>query len=374
MRTISSGKNTDSFTLHDVTRMREFYLRSESPLSNVDPYIFFTLANNVFPSLRSIGELVRGWDKVTRLRNCFRVSDENCFSSERYISDQNKFGMIQTLVMVARNLMVEFTVENGSPTAKVLYSHETNQEMLSEVCDLLKDSIQKSDLPHIGFLSINSCFGIQLTNIEIEQQFIDLDALYNNDLKQVNETITEKLNKQNGKGVVLLHGLPGTGKTTYIRHLANKVRKQLIYIPIEVAQRISAPDFISFLSDHKDSVLILEDSESLLKSREDGENLTVAGLLNLSDGLLSDALHMQIVCTFNTSIIRLDKALLRKGRTIARYEFRPLSIEKSARLAASIGINEKIDRPMTLAEIFNYKDEDISIRENRKIGFRPLKQ
>ena len=131
----------------------------------------------------------------------------------------------------------------------------------------------------------------------------------------------------------MLHGLPGTGKTTYIRHLATLIKKQLIFVPFEVAHRISSPDFISFMIDHKESVLIIEDAESLLKTREDGENLSVASLLNLSDGLLSDALHMQLVCTFNTNISRVDKALLRKGRAIARYEFKPLSIEKSTRLA-----------------------------------------
>ena len=362
-------KSSSPFTLHNVTGMSEFYLRSEFSLSNADPYIFFTLANRVFPSSRSICNLNRGSDKVIRLRKRYGIGDENCFSSERYIPDQDGYGGMQTLVMVDRHLLVEFTVENGSPMAKVLFSHETDRAMLREVCDMIKESIQKCEVPHIGLLTIDGPYGTHLTNIDIDQPVIDLDAMYNDDLVSVNETIVARLNEPKGKGVVLLHGIPGTGKTTYIRHLATKVKKQMIFVPFEVAHRISSPDFISFMIEHKESVLILEDAESLLKTREDGENLSVASLLNLSDGLLSDALHMQLVCTFNTNISRLDKALLRKGRAIARYEFKPLSIKKSTRLAASIGIMDAIDRPMTLAEIFNIKDVDYSVQKTKKIGF-----
>jgi len=60
----------------------------------------------------------------------------------------------------------------------------------------------------------------------------------------------------------------------------------------------------------------------------------MANLLNLSDGLLSDCLHMQLISTFNTDIARLDKALLRKGRVIARYEFKPLTVEDSSILTS----------------------------------------
>jgi hypothetical protein len=86
-------------------------------------------------------------------------------------------------------------------------------------------------------------------------------------------------------------------------------------------------------------------------------------------GLLSDCLHMQLICTFNNDITRLDKALLRKGRIIARYEFKPLAIEKTRRLACSIGITDIINRPMTHAEIFHLSDSDYTLKTGKKIGF-----
>ena len=107
----------------------------------------------------------------------------------------------------------------------------------------------------------------------------------------------------------------------------------------------------------------------LLKSRESENNLSVASLLNISDGLLSDALYVQLICTFNTDIAQLDKALLRKGRIIVRYEFGPLSIEKSRKLTASLGFDYPVNNPMTLAEIFNYQDTDFTRNKDQRIGF-----
>ena len=98
-------------------------------------------------------------------------------------------------------------------------------------------------------------------------------------------------------------------------------------------------------------------------------NLSVANLLNLSDGLLSDCLHMQLICTFNTDVAHIDKALLRKGRIIARYEFRKLPVEKCSAIAEKLGSTRKIDHPMTLAEIFHLEDGDYSVNKRQAIGF-----
>ena len=43
----------------------------------------------------------------------------------------------------------------------------------------------------------------------------------------------------------------------------------------------------------------------------------MSDLLNISDGLLADFLHVQVICTFNHPLSMVDSALLRKGRLIA---------------------------------------------------------
>src|SRR5277367_202394 len=77
-------------------------------------------------------------------------------------------------------------------------------------------------------------------------------------------------------------------------------------------------------------------------------------VFNRSDGLLGDAMHQQIIATFNCDLTTVDPALLRKGRLIANYEFNKLDLESSKILSDKLGFgSEDITEPMTLAEIYN---------------------
>ena len=78
-----------------------------------------------------------------------------------------------------------------------------------------------------------------------------------------------------------------------------------------------------------------------------------------SDGLLGDAMHQQIIATFNCDLTTIDPALLRKGRLIANYEFNKLDLESSKILSDKLGFGiEKIIEPMTLAEIYNQGEKE----------------
>jgi clusterin-associated protein 1 len=47
---------------------------------------------------------------------------------------------------------------------------------------------------------------------------------------------------------------------------------------------------------------------------------------------MGDFLELKFVCTFNTAIDKIDKALLRKGRITTNYKFEKLSIDKANKL------------------------------------------
>jgi len=99
-------------------------------------------------------------------------------------------------------------------------------------------------------------------------------------------------------------------------------------------------------------------------------NNNVSNLLNISDGLLSDCLNVQIICTFNSGLNLVDSALLRKGRLIARYEFGKLDVRKAQKLSEHLGFHQAIVKPMTLAEITNPEARDYVPDKGTAIGFR----
>lgn len=200
---------------------------------------------------------------------------------------------------------------------------------------------------------------------------LDLEKHYNDDLVPVYEKLTKRLNTNGEKGLVILHGKPGTGKTNLIRHLTTQLSKQVLVLPPQLVEVMTQPGFIPFLLEQRNSILVIEEAEQVLMDREtDVRNAAVSNLLNLTDGLLADCLAIQILCTFNTDITRLDPALLRKGRLIARYEFRELAVEKANPLLEERGLEYRTDQPMTLADIYHLEEEvHFAKKTPRSIGF-----
>ena len=155
------------------------------------------------------------------------------------------------------------------------------------------------------------------------------------------------------------------GKTHYIRYLlhsiANAQNRYLIYVPGDMTNDLSTPTLIPLLVSHPKSLLIIEDAEGSL-SRIRSTNQSVANLLNLSDGLLSDGIQVQILATFNCPLTSLDAALLRPGRLVAQYCFpSTLNVENARCLAESIGVlqSDQINEPLSLADIYEMRGEKI---------------
>ena len=75
----------------------------------------------------------------------------------------------------------------------------------------------------------------------------------------------------------------------------------------------------------------------------------------MSDGLLGDAVHQQIICTFNCDIRNIDGALVRDGRLVLEHKFDKLSVENARRLCEKLGVKNKdedIRESMSLSEIY----------------------
>jgi hypothetical protein len=210
--------------------------------------------------------------------------------------------------------------------------------------------------------------GLDLSRIDINRTKLDLSRNYNDDFLPVHRIIYERLNKKDDKGIVLLHGVPGTGKTTYLRYLIGLLKKPMLFVPPNIAANMANPDFINILVDNPNSVLIIEDAENIIMDRGQRASSAVSTLLNISDGLLSDCLNIQIICTFNMPLANIDEALMRKGRLIAKYEFKELSVDKAQALSDSLGFKTKIARPATLSDVYNQEHPDFR-EEKAKIGF-----
>jgi SpoVK/Ycf46/Vps4 family AAA+-type ATPase len=211
---------------------------------------------------------------------------------------------------------------------------------------------------------------LYLKSMEIKRAKLDLDLFYEDDFKETDDLIRKRLRQKDDKGIVLLHGLPGTGKTSYLRYLIGKIRKRVLFLSPTVADNLTNPDFIQLLIGNPNTVLIIEDAENIIMDRKYNSGSSVSNLLNISDGLLADFLNVQLVCTFNSSVTLIDSAMMRKGRLIAKYEFGRLSIAKAQKLSRHFGFDTIIDKPMTVAEIANQHEKEQMDNRIEIIGFK----
>ncbi len=263
-------------------------------------------------------------------------------------------------------------VELHSYKVVLYHAQDTPQETIDKLIAMITARRKKKKHSKKFYMVANSKqHGFELRKYKVKKQLINLEENYNDDFIEINDIITTFLKKKKNSGLVLLHGKFGTGKTSYLRHIMETINKRFIFLPLHLMTSISSPNFLPFISKYKDSVLVLEDCEDLLVPRgQKPDNNSLVNLLNLGDGLLSDALSLKIICTFNADIKQIDQAILRKGRLVARYEFKELEKHKVQQIYDKLGYTEKAEKPLTLADIYNKKEKNFELQEKKALGFR----
>lgn len=336
---------------------------------------YFVLKNNSAPHSKRLTAKINSLKFYNAIKQNFEekysisLIKEEKFRTKDF-SDGKSYlsGELNTFISLNDLIMID-TYENYSV---ILYHTTIEESEIQKILLIFKDAILEEDCSKSTFsmITIENNM-LDLMNFDISKKEYDIITHYNKDLVDKTPDIISFLTSKDSSGLLLFNGIPGTGKTSYLRYLIQQCNARFIYLPLNLFNQLCNPNFLQFIGSYPNSILILEDSEELIRSRNISSTSSgISNLLNLGDGLLADAYRLKIICTFNCNINQIDSALLRKGRLFFKYEFEKLSVEQSNNLFKKLSIDKETSIPLSLAEIYGVdSDNNTASIEINKIGF-----
>ena len=341
-----------------------------------------SFAINHFKTLPYLNRLC---DDICKLRavtsdECFEIDDEFNYNDleEEYRESDKKINYNKTLENILKlypDSIVYYPYDKTELESKTIFNdsfiynnhifYMNTPEMPKQFYDCI---VKEKYKPQIRWVLRDNHGRIQQKYMDVDKME-DISGNYNDGFVEVDKKICDIIHKDESS-IIILHGKPGTGKSSYIRNLIYKNSDVNFYwLDSSMFLYIDSSEFIGFISTCKNAVFILEDSECLLKSREGDSNIAMQTLLNISDGILGDSLKLKFICTFNTNLDNLDKAILRKGRLKMKYEFKDLKKDKVEKIFEKLGIDKSFASDMPLCDVYNVLDDNGNNTTKNKIGF-----
>ena len=341
----------------------EFYLIYNEPSSHYRIYIDNDGELKYINGYEYFGNIHKNQKNQIDTRELIRLLKETSGLTTICISEY-------TYLVVGEEIPFTFNVILGSESdivdsdIDIFCKPEDIENIMSMIkhCFVVSKRKEKIDF---GIATFNGS-SIYTSYYDYEPKIVDINQNYNDDFKQPYQKILNIIEQKNETGLILLYGEPGTGKSTIIKNLITKYPEiDFVFVDGSLLSSASQNTLISYFVENQNTVFILEDCEKVLMSREEGFNPIINTLLNITDGIIGDVLGIKLICTFNTSLSNIDKALLRKGRLSLKYEFKKLEKKKVSKI-----LGKEVNEDMILADIYNIDDEnDFSKKEQKKVGF-----
>ncbi len=248
---------------------------------------------------------------------------------------------------------------------EVYYSPDIDFVQVKDLVKVLKSKSRAKRQAHRSFFLLRTDSGnFSLEKIEFAGTDIDLSLFFNEDIIDFHNSLIDFLKDKNRRGIALIYGKHGSGKTAYLKYLIANSDLKFILLPRSVYSSLDSVRLYSFLRDFRDAVLILEDCDNLLSGMAKTNPLT--GFLQNAEGLLADNYSYKLICTTSLAEHQINPEYIRKAPEILRYNMRELARNRVIALRKKMGLDVNVNGAMTLDQALNPENK---IFRSKKLGF-----
>lgn len=281
----------------------------------------------------------------------------------------------QLLVRIEDNIFISYVIldrnnENSSVNeVTFFYKSDDDYNRIIEIVGKLDEfvvSYEDENIYKLNTLSLNQ------TSIEVESivpQELDyehIELFYPEKTFSKIEKLVKSI-KKSKKGLSIIYGDRGVGKTSIINYLSSKLDRIVIFVPNNlIEQTINNPEFRKFLKKHYRPILVIDDCEMLFNEAFAKSNIFVNNLLQLVEGFLSDNTEVNIISIFNVEDQdEIDHSLLDCNSLIDTIKFDYLSSDESTELSKHLTLDKKYKSKNRLIDVLKKKET----KNTDEIGF-----
>jgi hypothetical protein len=298
----------------------------------------------------------------TSLKHSIKVKEKiiklnfsNVINIESYIKDDVALGTVSIL----RKDNAAFVFFTGKEMASIdAMFYDDDQKEIQDVLDDLKKyskvlKVDKNKRTVYVLGKSGNGFTLKQLPKKVDNPF--QPDHYSKSVNDKIDLIKKEFSKKEPCGrLTILTGVPGSGKTHLVKSILSEIDMRYIFVPPNLIESISDPEFISTIIDNYEDdfigydkstgepiyddnnkncfVLVIEDADAALIDRtKHSATVSLKGLsniLNLGDGIVGSLIDIRILATTNYKKEDLDPAILRNGRLLTCIECNYISYDQ----------------------------------------------
>lgn len=246
------------------------------------------------------------------------------------------------------------------------YKSEANLPEIQKILDGINKCMIdfcEEESQNLNTLSLSNS-GLEIEPLSIDYDSDNFELYFNNKtIKSLNKSI--KKIKKSERGLVILNGERGVGKTSTIKYIADNLDRIVIFIPNSLLEHtINNSDFRKFLRKYTKPVLVLDDCEMIFNDYFSKSNMIVNNLLQIVDGLIYD--DVTVITIFNVDDeSEIDHTLLESNNLVDSISFEYLSSEEAEELSKHVGGSKKFKSDVKMIDVVKKRNTN----KNKHIGF-----